>query len=92
MRQVVLDNRHVAALVTSPQFRILFPGVIPRNVPYVPCCGKPPEMYYDVKRLLLGMSNEQAVRVATAVGIPRNTQLVVRLVSKSRVDTRTFQI
>jgi len=92
MRQIILDNRHVSALVSSPVFRALFPGVNPQPIPRTSCCGRSSEAYQDVKQLLLGMSEEQARKVATAVGIPQGTRMVVRLVTRNRADTRTYTI
>jgi hypothetical protein len=42
--------------------------------------------------MLLSMSEQQARRVAAALGIPPGTQMVVRLVTRSRVDSRTYLV
>ena len=92
MRQVILDSRHVSALVHSPMFSQLFPGVVPQRIPRTSCCGGQQEAYQDIKSMLLSMSEQQARRVAAALGIPPGTQMVVRLVTRSRVDSRTYLV
>lgn len=92
MRRVVLDNWRISTFINSNEFRNIFPGLSTTSRPVKSCCNSKPDAYGDLKRRFISMSNEQAIRVARAVGIPVNTEMVVRLVEGNRVTTRSFNV
>ena len=91
-RCVTLDSAHIDALVANRSFSQLFPGMVVNRQASQSCCGQAVEYFRDVKQRLLGMSGEQARRVAAAIGIQPNTRMTVRVVYKNRVDTRSFDV
>lgn len=90
MRRIILDNWRIATFIRSKEFNNIFPGVNTNFSPVKGCCNRTADTYGNLKRRLVSMSNEQAVKVARAMGIPVNTELVVRLVDGRRVTSRSF--
>lgn len=87
---ITLDGQHLQALVSHPSFRALFPGVGVSRAQVASCCGRQLSSHADLRAALLSMSERQADRVKAALGVPLSTPLTVRLVTRDRVQTRTF--